>query len=106
MAHIVEPGDSIKICLKLSSSSWRQSQVSGGLMPIDMVCMTEFQFQQIKGTVNKLKGWLDYSKNIVDCLQSDNLKLVRKVEQLEKQIKADQYGQIFRINQEHKLLTL
>ena len=104
MAHIVERGDFIKICLKLSSSSWRQSQVSGGLM--DMVCMTEIQLQQIVVGVEKLKGWLNYSKNIVSCLQSDNSKLVKKVEQLEKQLCADQHTQIFKIEQEHKLLTL
>ena len=71
-----------------------------------MICMTEIQLQQIVVGVEKLKGWLTYSETIVSCLQNDNSKLVKKVKQLEKQISADQYGQIFRIEQEHKLLTL
>ena len=73
---------------------------------MDMVCMTEIQLQQIVVGVEKLKGWLDYSKNIVSCLQNDNSKLVKENEQLKKQICADQYARIFKINQERKLLTL
>lgn len=72
----------------------------------DVICLTQKQVYTIVTGVEKLKGWLDYSKNIVSCLQDDNLKLVRKVEQLEKQIISDQRAQIFKIEQEHKLLTL
>jgi hypothetical protein len=72
----------------------------------DMVCMSELQFKVIEVTVIKLKNWLDYSKNIVSCLQDDNLKLVKEVERLEKQILSDQYAQIFKIEQEQKQLTL
>lgn len=72
----------------------------------DIVCMTERQLGTIVAHVTKLKGWLTYSKTIVSCLEQDNLKLVRENEQLKKQIRADQYGQIFRINQERKLLAL
>ena len=73
---------------------------------MDMVCMSEAQLQQIVTGVEKLKGWLNYSKTIVSCLQDDNLKLVKKVERLEKQICADQHARIFQISQERKLLTL
>ena len=72
----------------------------------DLVCLTQKQVYSIVTGVEKLKGWLNYSKNIVECLQNDNSKLVKKVEQLEKQIRADQYAQIFKIEQEQKLLTL
>ena len=73
---------------------------------MDMVCMTEQQLAVINNTVVKLKGWLDYSKNIVACLQDDNLKLVKENEQLRKQIMADQHGRIFKIQQEQKQLRL
>jgi hypothetical protein len=72
----------------------------------DLVCLTQKQVYVIITGVEKLKGWLDYSKNIVSCLQDDNLKLTRENEQLKKQIRADQYGQIFRIEREQKQLTL
>ncbi len=72
----------------------------------DMVCLTRKQVYVIVTGVEKLKGWLDYSKTIVSCLEKDNLKLIKKVEQLEKQIMADQYAQIFKIQEKQKLLTL
>lgn len=73
---------------------------------MDIVCMTEQQLQHLVAGVEKLKGWLSYSKAIVSCLQDDNSKLVKENEQLRKQIMADQHGRIFKINQERKLLTL
>jgi hypothetical protein len=73
---------------------------------MDMVCMSEGQYQTLLAGVEKLKGWLTYSKTIVTCLQDDNLVLTRENEQLKKQIISDQRAQIFKIDREQKQLTL